>query len=73
MFHHCGPDAAALGEQAHPAAVAGNQGAFGCRKGNIKVAVRVLAMDTQRSGEAEGNLRDAGKVFDIARQRAGVE
>ena len=60
-------------EQAHAAVVAGDQRALGGRQRNIEVSLGVLAVDAQRTGHADRNLRDAGEVLDVARQHARVE
>ena len=65
--------AAALGEQPHPAVVAGDQRAFGGRQRDEEVALGVLAVDPQRAGEADRDLRDAEEVLDVAGQRRRVE
>src|ERR1044071_1656974 len=66
LLDHGGLDAAARVEQAHPAAVAGDQRALGGRQRDVEVALRVLAVDPDRAGEAEWHLGHPGEVLDVA-------
>lgn len=66
-------DAAAEIEHFDAAIVGSDQCAFGCGQGDDEIALRVFAVDGKRTGEANGNLGDACKVFHIAGRDVGIE
>ena len=65
--------AAALGDEAHAAIVAGDQRPLGGRHRNVKFALRALAVDAQRPGEPDRHLRRADEILDIARKAFRIE
>ena len=65
--------AARLVEQLHAAVVGGDQRALGGRHRDVELALRVLAVDQQRAGDADRDLGDAGEVLDVAGQGGRVE
>ena len=73
FLDHRRPDAAALVEQPHAAVVAGDQRALGGRERNVEVALGVLAVDPQRTGQADRHLGHADEILDVAGQHAGIE
>ena len=64
-----GAHAAAFGDQPHAAVVAGHQRAFGGRHRHVEIALRMLAVDPQRTGDADRHLRHSGEQLDVAAQR----
>ena len=60
-------------EHLHPAVVRGDERALRRRHRDEEVAVGVLAVDRQRPGDAERDLRDADEALDVALQRVRVE
>ena len=59
-------DAARQVEHLDAAVVGGDQRALGGRQRDEELALRVLAVDLERAGEADRHLRDAGEVLDVA-------
>jgi hypothetical protein len=57
----------------HAAVVARDQRALGGRERHVEIPFRVLAVDTERSCQADRHLRDAHEVLDVAGQYSGVE
>src|SRR5262249_54438692 len=57
--------AAGLAEQLATATVRGDQRRLGRRQGNVVVALREQAIDTQRTGQSDGNLHSADEVLDV--------
>jgi hypothetical protein len=47
--------------------------ALGGRQRDVELALRVLAVDEERAGEADGHLRDADEVLDVAGEDRRVE
>ena len=68
-----GGHAAAFLDHPHAAVVAGQHGAFDRGHGDIEFALGVLAVDQQRAGQANGNLRHPEQVLDIAGHLGGLE
>ncbi len=68
-----GLDPAGLVEQPHAAVVAGDQRPLGRRERHVELALRVLAVDEQRAGEADRDLGDADEVLDVAAGDGRVE
>jgi hypothetical protein len=66
-------DAARRVQQLHPAVVAGDQRSLGRRQRDVELALRVLAVDEQRSGDADRHLGDADELLDVPGQLRGVE
>lgn len=73
IVHHGRLDAAAFAEQTHSTVVAGDQGALGCRQRHIEVPPGLLAVDAQRTGDANRHLGRPGEVLDVSRQHSGIE
>ena len=69
----CRDHAAGLVDQAHSAVVARHQRALRGRERHVELAARVLAVDEERAGEADRDLRHADERLDVARQHRGVE
>jgi hypothetical protein len=59
--------AAALGEEAHAAAVARHQRSLGRSHRHVEIALCMFAVDPQRPGKPDRHLRDADEIFDISR------
>jgi hypothetical protein len=59
-------DAARAREHHHPALVRAHERAFGRRHRHVERPLRVLAVDEQRSRDAERHLRGADRVLDVA-------
>ena len=66
-------DAARLREQPHAAIVARHQRALCRRQRDEEIAAGVLAVDPERSGETDRNLRHAEKILDISGNDGGIE
>jgi hypothetical protein len=60
-------------EHLHAAIVGCHQRAFCRRHRYDELTLRVLAVDLQRAGKADGNLRHTGEVLDVAVERVRVE
>jgi hypothetical protein len=65
--------ASALGDDAHAAAMACHQRAFRRRQRNVEIALRMLAVNAERAGEADRHLRHPDEVLDVPRGAAGFE
>ena len=72
VVHDRRPHAAGRVEQLHAAVVGGDQRALGGRHRDVELALGVFAVDEQRAGDAERDLRDAGEVLDVARHLGGI-
>ena len=66
-------DAARQVEDLHAPVVGGDQRAFGRRERDQELALGVLAVDPERPGEADRDLRHAGEVLDVALGDGRVE
>ena len=66
-------DAPASMQDLHAAVVGSHQGAFAGRERHVELPLGVLAMDQQRSGEAERHLRHAGEILDVAARYARID
>ena len=66
-------DSAALGEQTHAAVVAGDQRTFGGGERDEEVTLGMFAVDANRPGDADGHLRDANEILDVAGKDRRVE
>ena len=56
-----------------PRLYARDQRALGGRQRDVELALRVLAVDEQRAGHTERDLRNADEVLDVAGGQIGVE
>jgi hypothetical protein len=68
-----GGHAARLAEQAHAAVVARDERALRGRERHVELALRMLAVDEQRAGDPDRDLRHADELLDVARQQRRVE
>ncbi len=73
VLDHGRRDAAGLVEDLHAAAVGGDERALGGRQRDQELALRVLAVDSQRAREADRDLGDADEVLDVAARHRRVE
>ena len=76
-LHRIGDDgdlhAARQIHQLHAAVVRRDERAFGGGQRHDEVALRVFAVDAQRTGKADRDLRDPGEIFDVPFGRMRIE
>ena len=73
VVEHGGLHAARLVEELHAAVVGGHERPLGRRERHVELALGLLAVDEQRTGEPDRDLGHAGELLDVAGQDRGVE
>src|SRR5579883_2036189 len=66
FFDHGSSDAPACGEKAHATVITCDERAFGSGERNVEIALRLFAQDVDGPGQADGDLRDANEVLNVA-------